>query len=128
MDDSPWPAEIDALLDDSQKRLLTLMSEAENAALDNLGRCYELTTRRAVLRAANHIVHGTICLPNRHPIDHAWIVDGDRVWEPTLGRWVDREWHRWLFDATPQVTYTTVEAAQLAHDTGHHGPWHDTDR
>lgn len=126
MTDRPLlPPEVEAALDDDQRRLLALYREVGNVDPDRLGRCYELAVRQVLDLDADGVVHGTILLPNRAAAtDHAWAWrDDGTVWEPTLGRWVDGGWHRWLFGTTEHHRYDRMQVHEQVHAHGHYGPW-----
>jgi hypothetical protein len=74
---------------------------------------------------AFRIVHG-LCYSVLGPYAHAWVEEGDRVWQGMPGRrWfaVDRVWFYAAYNVVERTVYTVLEAAKLNRDSGHYGPW-----
>ena len=72
-----------------------------------LGRCYELAGKALTIDRAFSddavLVHGMVTSPFSYTplqtIDHAWVEDGDRLWDPTLNRFYARADYYSRFDA-----------------------------
>jgi hypothetical protein len=91
------------------------------------GRCYELALKVMLDEpgADNFtLVHGRVRAPDDSSTGHAWIVDGGRVYDPVLDRYFDPAVYADTYRATGAVGYTKDEAARLAMEQGHYGPWH----
>lgn len=98
-----------------------------------LGRCYELAAKALCFDRAFSdgavLVHGMVTSPfpdtPLQTIDHAWVEDGDRLWDPTLNRFYARADYYSRFDAVAVDRYTLVEAAKQTAKHGHWGYWTD---
>lgn len=98
---------------------------------ENLGRCYELAGKRVtdvlICGGATEpvLVHGTIQGFGAPPLPHAWVKEGDSVWEPATGKSWPAHVFAILFNPVEHVTYPAREAAVKMVRAKHYGPWHD---
>ncbi len=121
-----WDVEFESKIN----KLVANLVEAEELPNDRLGRCYELAGRWLLDHSDDDdalLVHGHIYNPfeggNYSELDHAWIVKADQVWDPTLGKWWNKEAYYQLFRVEEYATYTFEEMAKLMLQTKHWGPW-----
>jgi len=89
-----------------------------------LGRCYELSGKKAGFTSGSVLVHGSIQGYDHAPIGHAWVVlPSGEVWEPATDTAYDADAFQRLFNPTPIVTYTSTEARAKMVETMNFGPW-----
>jgi len=105
------------------------MSWYKRAANARVGRCYELSGRYVSEHPAAILVHGHIKNPfNRGvllEVDHAWVEEGDDVYDPVMDkRWPKIVYDR-LFDVQVYKKYTAPEVWKMSLQHGHWGTWHD---
>jgi hypothetical protein len=60
-------------------------------------------------------------------IDHAWLERDGTVYDATTDRLYSFAEYETLFRAAVRVRYTVKEAARRVVESGHYGPWSDTD-
>lgn len=99
----------------------------ENQTLnDRVGRCYELAGRLVSKTPGLELVHGALINPHGRglpTIDHAWVRDDDRIYDPVLeGIWPE-DVFMLHFQATIKARYTHAEVLENTLRTGHWGPW-----
>jgi hypothetical protein len=87
-------------------------------------RCYELAYLGA-MRAHEHgeewrIVHGVW---SEYGFGHAWLVKDGTTFCPTSDRAFSEQEYRETHHAEPRIIYTREQAARLASEHGHFGPW-----
>ena len=72
------------------------------------------------------LVHGRACFITdiRAALSHAWVVWGDRVYDPVLDIWMPEATHERDHDAVAEAVYSKMQAVRLVSLTGHYGPWH----
>ena len=99
------------------------------------GRCYELAGQWMLghgkrddteTKLVHGVVHSCITGVANPDVNHAWIVQGDKVWEPTRDLWWDKYSFYETFRAEDWATYTHQEMCKIIHDTEHWGPWDET--
>jgi hypothetical protein len=79
------------------------------------GKCYQIAL--AIIEIGSDalvLVHGRVA-----GIDHAWIEDGSRIYDPVAHAFVDPA----DYPAIPARHYSRREALRLAAQTGTCGPW-----
>ena len=90
---------------------------------DRLGRCYELAGRYATSNPEGTLVHGSIEGFGKPRLEHAWVDQGETVWEPTSGK----EWPAGVFDQlfNPQedVRFSHEDVLKNTLRFRHWGPW-----
>jgi hypothetical protein len=86
-------------------------------------RCYELTSAAMSYPDARRLtlIHGAKIIYDLLPIPHAWLFDptDDMVFDTAEQRWIPLA----DYPGIERVRYTQLEAATLASETGHCGPW-----
>lgn len=106
----------------------------------NLGRCYELAATRAVFGEHGpdpsngfkkrgdgeaSLVHGTIQGEGLPPLHHAWVEEGDKVWEPASNATYSKQGFKTLFHPAEHHRYNPHDAAVNMVRNGHYGPWEE---
>jgi hypothetical protein len=92
-------------------------------------RCYELSYQYLFdsdIAAQWLLVHGEAEGRNGR-IDHAWLERDGTVYDATTDRLYSFAEYETLFRAAVRVRYTVKEAARRVVESGHYGPWSDTD-
>jgi hypothetical protein len=88
------------------------------------GRCYELAGA-ALLNSPSQtswrLVHGT-ARGTPGIGGHAWLTDGESVWDPLLNRRLIWAEYRAAFEATPSTTYTRAQMCELLCQHNQWGP------
>jgi len=74
------------------------------------------------------IVHGFVTNNVGKTIEHAWIEDGDTIYDPTTGISTKKEKFKELLNPTKEIKYTFSEAMKLRFKTKNHGPWTEEER
>lgn len=69
------------------------------------------------------VVHGKVNDMNGRIIDHAWLENGDRVIDPTVGVNVDKTKYYSITKAVAESKYTSEQALINALRVGNGGPW-----
>lgn len=87
------------------------------------GRCFEIAGNECLERGDWTLVHGVVRGPSGAMIEHAWLSKGGEVYEGVLGLTVPEVDYLSLYAAVARQTYTAHEAASLALELGHWGPW-----
>jgi hypothetical protein len=93
-----------------------------------LGRCYELAFQMVFENADDMgllLVHGRACFITdiREALPHAWVVWGDRVYDPVLDIWMPEAAHEHDHDAVAEAVYSKMQAVRLLTLTRCYGPW-----
>ena len=93
-----------------------------------LGLCYELCGKY-VLRNPNMIlVHGRLKNPFKkgfNEIDHAWIEDGEEVYDPVMDKRWDKSVYEGLFSVEIHKKYGFRELCQMLDKEQNWGPWEE---
>jgi hypothetical protein len=91
------------------------------------GRCYELAFRVVFENPDDMdllLVHGRArFLDFELPFDHAWVVQGDKVYDPVMDIWMPEVVHDRDWAAVPEAVYSKVQAARLLSMTKRYDPW-----
>lgn len=74
------------------------------------------------------LVHGEVTNYTGETLQHAWIVDGDEIIDPTSGVITSKDKYYELLKAKDINTYTDLEAMKMATETKNSGPWTDEER
>ena len=112
----------------------------ERIATEKLGDCYEAAGRHIIhdhLHSPNstvRLVHGEVAMDGPHlgkTMGHAWIEDGDNVFDPSNGgnlRMPKNEYYSLgkINELNNFHSYSPKEAAQQMVELQHFGPWHLT--
>jgi hypothetical protein len=93
------------------------------------GRCYELAWRYQAIdeRYADWtLVHGEIVSPigDGEPMGHAWLQQSDTIHDPVSDGKFGLQDYMTKYKAQVIACYSQREAAQIAVQNGHYGPWH----
>lgn len=86
------------------------------------GRCYELAWKGVMAADDVQLVHGELRY-NNLSIGHAWLIGNDFVYDPVLDEFFDPGEYHLGATAVALHMYTQLEAASLACQEGHYGPW-----
>ena len=92
-------------------------------------RCYELAFLVVTENADDMgllLVHGRACFITdiRAALSHAWVVWGDRVYDPRLDIWMPEATHERDHDAVAEAVYSKMQAVRLLTLTKCYGPWY----
>lgn len=92
------------------------------------GRCFELSGKH-ILDNDGILVHGFVTdkIKTGYVIIHAWVEDGDKVFDAVLDEIFDKGLYYALFDAEPVHTYNKTDASKWMLQTGHFGYWEEMD-
>ena len=109
-------------------KLRTLISEVKKKEKisSRLERCYELSGRYMYSYADSILVHGHLINPfgkGLKEINHAWIEDGNEVFDPVMDMSWPKEVYESLFKAKVDKKYSSDEMLKKINETGHWGPW-----
>lgn len=88
-------------------------------------RCYELAFRGILQYADVTLVHGEVRGPNNIRIGHAWLAGDGFIYDSVDDAFYEPADYCRHFGARPLYAYNQREAARLAYETGHYGPWED---
>lgn len=72
------------------------------------------------------IIHGTVTSENKR-IGHAWILNGNKVIDPTLGKIIPKNDYYRILNAKEDKIYTDIEAMRMSLFTRNHGPWSNSE-
>ena len=92
------------------------------------GRCYELSGRYVSVHPDTILVHGKIVNPIERKgllkeIEHAWVEEGNEIFDPCMDvRW-PKQIYESFFKAKPYKKYTHDEVNKISLKTRHWGPW-----
>lgn len=91
-----------------------------------LGQCYELAGRYVTDHPDSVLVHGK--LVNRFSkgfpeIEHAWVEEGDEIFDPVMDRRFSKDLYEQLFNVTVYHKYTFEEVLKMTLRHKHWGPW-----
>lgn len=109
--------------------LMEALKADESTFQSRLGQCYVLSGRYIF----NHpdegllLVHGTINGRRWTGKDlnnpHAWIEDGEEVFDPVLDKKMPKEMYYELMNAVPDHKYTFKQVCKITAKNKHWGPW-----
>ena len=91
-----------------------------------LGKCYELSGRYVCGHPEAILVHGylvnkfTIGL---RKINHAWVEEGDEVFDPVMGKRFPKAVYDGIFQPIPKKRYSFDDVIRLTNKSGNWGPW-----
>jgi hypothetical protein len=93
-----------------------------------VGRCYELAGRYVSENPEATLVHGRLVNPfakGLKELDHAWVEEGNQIFDPVMDRWWPKDLYKAVFQAKEYQRYshTDVLNSSLKHE--HWGPWHE---
>ena len=96
------------------------------AANPRLGRCYELSGRHVSGHRSATLIHGKLVNPfaqGHAELEHAWVEDGDEVYDPVMDKTWPKDAYYGLFKATAHKRYSGSEVLQQSLKHQHWGPW-----
>lgn len=111
---------------------LKFLAAARQGPLEGrLGRCYELAGRYVSQKPGAQLVHGHIFNPfNRNgegkgfaDIDHAWVEEGNQVFDPVMDKRWPKDVYYGLFQATEQGRFNYEQVLKMMLQHRHWGPW-----
>ena len=93
--------------------------EAKNP---RLGRCFELAGRYVSEHPDATLVHGRLTNPfarGMKELDHAWVEEGDRIFDPVMGSHWDKEAYERLFQVRVYKRYSHEEVLNMTLEREH---------
>lgn len=95
---------------------------------DRLGRCYELSGRYVLDNHDAILVHGSVngirMTGKDRDNPHAWVEEGDEVFDPVMDQRIPKEAYYGMMQAKVVKKYEWDEMAKTMLKAAHWGPWH----
>lgn len=73
--------------------------------------------------ADTRVIHGTVVLDSGKRGNHAWVEQGDKVTDPTMGITASKDVYYRMTKAKPEAAYSPEQATINMARSRNHGPW-----
>lgn len=128
-----FPIDLPEGFEENMNRFAAKGNSRKGPLQGRLGRCYELAGRYVSSKPGAILVHGHIFNPfNRNgdgkgfgDIDHAWVEEGGRIFDPVMDKWWAKDVYYGLFSVQEYARYEYEQVLKMTLQNRHWGPWQE---